>query len=45
MPASPTLVQGFLWELLVHWYRPGSITLFIYAITDKHNQQQAYFPF
>lgn len=45
VPASPTIVKGYLWFLLQSGYRPGTITLRLYSIIDRHARFNLPFPF
>ena len=45
IPASPKVIKGYLWFLLQSGYRPGSITLKLYAIIDRHRRFKLPFPY
>eukprot|EP00961_Rhodomonas_salina_P184265 2488110-Rhodomonas_salina.1 len=45
LPVSPRLVKAYLWNLLQCSYKPGTVTLHIYAILDRHRAYAAPFPF
>jgi integrase len=45
LPAEPGLLKGYLWSLLRCGFKPGSITLHLYAIIDRHARFRAPFPF
>jgi integrase len=45
VPASPTIIKGYLWFLLQAGYRPGTITLRLYSIIDRHLRFKLPFPY
>jgi integrase len=45
IPAEPGLLKGYLWSLLRCGLKPGSITLHLYAIIDRHARFRVPFPF
>jgi integrase len=44
LPASTRLIKAYLWFLLQAGYRPGTITLHIYAVIDRHVRYGYVFP-
>jgi integrase len=44
LPSSSRLLKGYMWFLLQAGYRPGSLTLHIYAIIDRHRRFNHPFP-
>jgi len=45
IPASPAIIKGYLWFLLQAGYRPGTITLKLYSIIDRHLRFKLPFPY
>jgi len=45
IPAQPHVLRGYLWFLLQAGYKPGSITLRIYSIVDRHVSYGLPFPY
>ena len=44
LPATPTLLKAYLWNLLQLNYKPGSIVLHMCAILDRHRRHRQPFP-
>ena len=45
IPAKPYVLRGYLWFLLQAGYKPGSITLRVYSIVDRHVSYGLPFPY
>jgi integrase len=44
IPATPRLLKGYMWFLLQAGYRPGTITMHLYAVIDRHRRFACSFP-
>jgi integrase len=45
VPATPAIIKGYLWFLLQSGYRPGTITIRLYSIIDRHLRFRLPFPY